>query len=230
MAYSDIDSGKVLNKEGLLELCNQIKIEIANNSGGGGASYTAGSGISISNNAISLITPNNHYLASLFFLLLKNSVATTNLTTYGVDIWKAPSTKADCISALLNGYIVNPQADITVSQSDLGLLGNFQFLDFWAARNNKTFLTTAVEGKSSHQLKTGRFYYYADRLLVEWRHPVDIWSQMPLYTPDNTFSTIGAYLTVLAGRIPAAPTTDGTYTLQCVVSSGTPTYSWVSAS
>ena len=27
--------------------------------------------------------------------------------------------------------------------------------------------------------------------------------------------------------IPAAPTTDGTYTLQCVVSSGTPTYSWV---
>ena len=32
MAYSDIDSGKVLNKEGLLELCNQIKMEIANNS------------------------------------------------------------------------------------------------------------------------------------------------------------------------------------------------------
>lgn len=33
MAYSDIDSGKVLNKEGLLELCSQIKTEIANNSG-----------------------------------------------------------------------------------------------------------------------------------------------------------------------------------------------------
>ena len=33
MAYSDIDSGKVLNQEGLLELCNQIKMEIANNSG-----------------------------------------------------------------------------------------------------------------------------------------------------------------------------------------------------
>lgn len=31
MAYSDIDSGKVLNKEGLLELCSQIKTEIANN-------------------------------------------------------------------------------------------------------------------------------------------------------------------------------------------------------
>ena len=38
MSYNDIDSGKVLNKEGLLALCNQIKTEIANNSGGGGGS------------------------------------------------------------------------------------------------------------------------------------------------------------------------------------------------
>lgn len=53
MAYSDIDSGKVLNKEGLLELCSQIKTEIANNSGGG-SSYTAGTGISIENGVISL--------------------------------------------------------------------------------------------------------------------------------------------------------------------------------
>lgn len=32
-----------------------------------------------------------------------------------------------------------------------------------------------------------------------------------------------------ATNIPDAPTTDGTYTLQCTVSSGTPTYSWVSS-
>ena len=29
--------------------------------------------------------------------------------------------------------------------------------------------------------------------------------------------------------IPDAPSTDGTYILQCVVSSGVPTYSWISA-
>lgn len=28
--------------------------------------------------------------------------------------------------------------------------------------------------------------------------------------------------------IPDAPSTDGTYILQCVVSSGVPTYSWIS--
>ena len=33
--YSFIDSNKVLNKEGLLALCNQIKTEITDNSGGG---------------------------------------------------------------------------------------------------------------------------------------------------------------------------------------------------
>jgi len=34
---------------------------------------------------------------------------------------------------------------------------------------------------------------------------------------------------VKLARIPAAPSTDGTYILQCVVSSGVPTYSWISA-
>jgi len=32
-----------------------------------------------------------------------------------------------------------------------------------------------------------------------------------------------------SGGIPAAPSTNGTYILKCVVSSGTPTYSWEEA-
>ena len=35
-------------------------------------------------------------------------------------------------------------------------------------------------------------------------------------------------LTLPVDELPAAPTTDGTYTLKCTVSSGTPTFSWVS--
>ena len=34
----------------------------------------------------------------------------------------------------------------------------------------------------------------------------------------------------LSERVPDPPTTDGTYTLQVTVSSGEPTYSWVSIS
>lgn len=41
--------------------------------------------------------------------------------------------------------------------------------------------------------------------------------------------TWGAWLRIVdRSEYPAAPTTDGTYTLRCVVSNGTPTYSWVS--
>ena len=44
-----------------------------------------------------------------------------------------------------------------------------------------------------------------------------------IYVGCNIDSTGGTKL----ARIPAAPTTDGTYTLQCVVSNGEPTYSWI---
>lgn len=227
MAYSDIDSGKVLNKEGLLELCNQIKTEIANNSSGGGASYTAGNGISISNDVISVKQPVND-TANLLLLILKNGCFTTGLTDLNNTIQKSPSNKNDCIDAFLKGYIVNVQASITITQSDLGLSSNIRHINLWNARNDKTWITTASNNVSSVSLVAGRFYFYDNSILYEWRNPVDIWSQLPLYTPDNTFSTIGAYLKTLAGRVPAPSTTDGTYMLKCVVSSGTPTYSWES--
>ena len=47
-----------------------------------------------------------------------------------------------------------------------------------------------------------------------------------IYTGANADGTSGTKL----ARIPNAPSTDGTYMLQCVVSSGVPTYTWISAS
>lgn len=46
-----------------------------------------------------------------------------------------------------------------------------------------------------------------------------------IYVNCNADGTGGTKL----ARIPAAPSTDGTYMLQCVVSSGVPTYTWISA-
>lgn len=43
----------------------------------------------------------------------------------------------------------------------------------------------------------------------------------------TTASTLAAAINELAAKIPAPPTTDGTYTLSVTVSSGVPTYSWV---
>ena len=44
----------------------------------------------------------------------------------------------------------------------------------------------------------------------------------------KTLETLRLNVNDIATRIPVAPTTNGTYTLRCVVSGGTPTYSWVS--
>lgn len=45
---------------------------------------------------------------------------------------------------------------------------------------------------------------------------------------ENMMKKIDDSLYTIIQRIPVAPSTDGTYTLQCVVSNGTPTYSWIS--
>ena len=53
-----------------------------------------------------------------------------------------------------------------------------------------------------------------------------------LYVGCNADSTGGnkvATEAFVTARIPAAPVADGTYLLQCTVTSGTPTYTWVSA-
>ena len=44
---------------------------------------------------------------------------------------------------------------------------------------------------------------------------------------DLSDGTNSIGITDLIARNPAPTTTDGTYVLECTVSSGTPTYSWV---
>lgn len=58
---------------------------------------------------------------------------------------------------------------------------------------------------------------------------VDWYGNMVL-AGDVTVGAINDTISGLAARIPAAPTTDGTYVLSVTVSSGVPTYSWVASS
>ena len=55
------------------------------------------------------------------------------------------------------------------------------------------------------------------------------WSGNMTLAGDVTVGAIGDTISGLATRIPAAPTTDGTYVLTVTVSSGVPTYSWVAS-
>jgi hypothetical protein len=74
--YEGIDSGKILNKEGLLSLCSLIKTEMANG-GGGGSSYTAGDGIDIDNSGV-IKTSSHLGLGPLFFTLVRQGTTIQN--------------------------------------------------------------------------------------------------------------------------------------------------------
>lgn len=55
-------------------------------------------------------------------------------------------------------------------------------------------------------------------LILDASYPADRVYQAPFYVLKNTHGSSG---------LPEPPSANGTYTLRCVVSSGTPTYSWV---
>lgn len=217
MAYNDIDSGKVLNKEGLLALCNQIKTEIANNSGGGG-----GSG----------------------FLPISY--------TYN---WTSVNTKQDFVNGLNNGRMVYTASGFTISITPGDITnGRTKFIVVGNSfSNNKVAVQS---NQSSLTLKQNYYYYLAkheneDTIYVFsspeiWAKVIPVeWTQS-MGTYRNTLQTLfdGKQARLTAGtgitisgttisadsQLPTVPSTDGTYTLQCVVSSGTPTYSWVAVS
>ena len=48
----------------------------------------------------------------------------------------------------------------------------------------------------------------------------------PMSRIETLLIALGEKIDALSSSIPAAPTTDGTYTLTCVVADGEPTYSW----
>lgn len=237
--YSDIDSGKVLNKEGLLALCSQIKTEIANNSNGG-ASYTAGNGISIdANDVISTITPQMLFYYS------------------GMGWNRSNNTKEQIIARLKNGEVVyNPSSSITIQASELVPSGKIKVIgpvniSTGLTRND---LVTSITLNSDYyyyfmkgQRTAGLTSYEAGGVLlvssdgnfysiIPYNDGVVGPNKTMLYlqrnkqdklTVGNGISISNNVISSTIEGLPTAPTTDGTYTLQCVVSSGTPTYSWV---
>lgn len=253
MAYSDIDSGKVLNKEGLLELSNQIKSYIDANVGGG-SSYTAGNGIEIDANGVisktsgalplfvllSYIltgtqtgqynqTNTNNIMAHSMLGKAKTDTHIANLKAYGMTI------TSDGTSQALMRAIVSAMGDVvantfyycgvssSVNNQYTLSAGNSQantadaYMDFGMNNDPTLILFNPNEAYGS--------YYRWYIIKLPWKlfqnHYFN--SQKGL-----TSHSIAGAIDEVATRVPSAPTTDGTYMLKCVVSSGTPTYSWES--
>ena len=211
MAYSDIDSGKVLNKEGLLELCSQIKAEIANNSSGSGAG-----------------APN-----LLLFTMRHNGgvlpevISMSNSSTFEEFISNLKTKKIVYVSASTS-YTFKSNYKITPALLEVSTL--------YAMNCDAMSVVSISESLSAYgsggvQVYFYTYYYFDGAILWSWKRPGDLGNNIMVNpsAPNGNPTALGKVIKDINIRIPVAPTTDGTYTLQCVVSSGTPTYSWVSA-
>lgn len=251
MAYADIDAGKVLNKAGLLELSNQIKSYVDANAGGG-SSYTAGNGINIDNNGVisktsgalplfvllSYIltgtqtgqynqTNTNNIMAHTMLEKAKTDTHIANLKAYGMTI------TSDGTSQALMRAIVPAMGDVVAntfyycavsnsvdSQYTLSA-GNSQantaddYMSFGMNNNPTLILFNPYEAYGSHY----RWYI----IQLPWKLFQNHYFNS---RKGLTSHSIAGAIDEVATRIPSAPSNDGTYMLKCVVSSGTPTYSW----
>lgn len=213
MAYADIDAGKVLNKEGLLELSNQIKSYVDANAGGS------------SNNSFPM------YVSGLIpssRTLTKQEIIDKLLA--GEVIYDPPRGTQITSQELANHSRVKKIGPYNVST---GTVNNSNSSSF--TLNNDYYYYYVAGQKTSYQSyetagvlfesSTGAFGLempYADNQLAQQKTPYYLQLQI-----NSLNSAISSKQDAI---IPSAPSADGTYMLKCVVSSGTPTYSWESVS
>lgn len=232
MAYSDIDSNKVLNKEGLLELCSQIKTEIANNSGSGGSTYTAGKNITIdANNTINAQPEISAWiLQSLLY-------AGTPFENEVVELNSSNST-TDFINALQAGKLIYISS--SVSWSGLGTtLANLGYTKYikipQITLNSFGYTTYNLTLTNQQNWKPEQTYYYQAYENTIFGAPGGGLAKWLRYYSTNSglsAGTIWGAIDELAGNVatkltaPTAPTTDGQYKLTSTITSGSPAYSW----
>ena len=263
--YEDIDSGKVLNKEGLLALCNQIKAEITNS--GGGSSYTAGNGIDIDSNGVISRTPSVVPLLGMLYVIEANNTGIYNSNSW-VNTFFGGST---------NNWALNNATGREKHIKNLKTFGMTYLPQGFNGDSNGSYLKQIINAVGGDDVSTSlpivgasneinaqytigmgvmSFDYSYMTMLGYQNKPVLIifdgskskgsnYRWYFIQNPEKVFQNkyfnsvsgltshsvpqaIDEVATNLNTRVPTAPTTDGTYTLQCVVSSGTPTYSWVS--
>ena len=237
ITYNDIDANKMVNKAGLLELSGKIKGYIQANAGGG-ASYTAGDGIDITNDVISsTVKEFSKDYQPPWFLLFGAIPFTSGLTIKGV------STKDEASDILSHGgsiYYSTFSGNINFTGKELYDMGyNF----YYTKNTNGDFVRNAISSSNTSNTITlrygsGNVYAIGESLVIGSRDDVRAFLLRNLGYDNSisglTATTIKGAIDELAARpivsIPTDPTTDGTYVLTSTVSSGTATQTWETAS
>ena len=207
---------------------------------GGGSSYTAGNGIDIdANNVISANRIDSS--VPLWLALLGISSDWAYFSSQVVQIGNN-DTQEKFLTGLLNGKIVYTY--VNVYWNGLGTtLYNLGYTKVITLNNNGSIQETTITENIPNWRPDRKYdYWLCGKVIMRVPHTnyndnfgVGLGKNLPYdnTTSGLTASTIkGAIDEVVSNmdtRIPTAPTTDGDYVLKVSVSSGTPTYSWVSA-
>lgn len=233
ITYDNIDANKMLNKAGLLELSGQIKGYIQANAGGG-ASYTAGDGIDITNDVISsTVKEFSRYYQPPWSIFFAGDPFVGGLTANGV------STKEEALDILAHGGSVYATYDAGVIRFTGEDFDGMGYVWYYTPNANGDFVQGTISSLSaSNPITIG----YGSNYIFSMGKCLIVCNSGELKTfllrklgYDNTISgltatTIKGAIDELAARpvvsIPADPSADGTYVLQNTVSSGTATYSW----
>lgn len=217
MAYADIDAGKVLNKEGLLELSNQIKSYVDANAGGGNGSDL------LIHSMLQMTTAGNN---------MPGVVRLTNTSTWDDFVDNIKAGKIVYITTSTS-YTFNSEYKLTPA-----LLG----ISTLYAMNIDAYSISMIGQAVSSYPSTGtqiyyqKFYYFDGNFLWSWDNPEQLGNFIKVHYRNSNNYALGRAIQDITTDMdtkltaPTAPTTDGTYMLKCVVSSGTPTYSWESVS
>lgn len=235
-AYNDIDVNKMVNKAGLLELSGKIKGYIQANVGGG-ASYTAGDGIDITNDVISsTVKEFSKYYQSPWFLLF-GALFTGGITIKGVS---TKEVAADILSHGGSIYYSTFSGNIKFTGKELYDMG---YNYYYTKNTNGDFVRNNISSSDTSNRITllygsGNVYPIGESLIVGSRDDVKAFLLRNLEYDNSisglTATTIKNAIDELAARpvvsIPTDPTTDGTYVLTSTVSSGIATQTWETAS
>lgn len=159
----------------------------------------------------------------------------TTCTGMIIRLWVANGTAVGNPGETINPIIINSSRYFKNTETVYGSGGSaapyLLYSDANSVNENCKFFVSVINGSPAvancpawaGELQT---VYITENISIQTYYP---------YQPDlhNTKirtkvnGTWGSWVNI-ANTIPDPPTTNGTYTLRCVVSSGTPTYSWVS--
>lgn len=177
----------------------------------------------VSGNDDPLLNANNSW--SLIKNILSPMLGTTSSGYYLLDVSTQPPSKVVKVAAnttvapMWESVATNLSAHVEGYKNIA--LGDYQHVQgkYNAADATKAFIIgngTATDARSN-------------ALAVDWSGNTSIAGDLTTgVTLNTTAQTIGAAINEISVRVPAPPTTDGTYTLSLTIINGVPTYTWVS--